>query len=363
MRCEKETTILRDTDSPIMQNSIPVKMLIACFFSCVLGIVLMAARSHYLLMAVFIGIAICLCITAPLFGAGKISINAACLAPMILLCFIYTPLSWFTFDGLLGCTPYLSILYITMITLTYYRRIQVIMLSLYGALMLGLIFHWLITWTGVRDMEQIGNILVAYALTAVLNVLFIEGVKRKNLEINKSITDLSLRDDLTGLLNRRAIKQVFNRLEGEFRKEGAEYAVVMMDVDKFKSINDLFGHNLGDSVLKNMAASITKSIRSEDYAFRFGGDEFLLILPHMNAETAYKICERIELGLQSIQGYAFPLTVSKGCALRSESNGMAEILELADQRMYESKKSKNGDKSYASNIRINQPEHEPSCVK
>ena len=345
MKHEKTTIPFRDNDSPIMQNSIPVKMLIACFFSCILGIALMAALSHYLLMVVFICITICLCITAPLFAAGKISINTACLAPMLLLCFLYTPLSWFTFDGLLGCTPYLSILYITMITLTYYRRIQIIMLSLYGALMLGLTIYWLITWAGVRDMEQISNILVAYVLTAILNVLIIEGVKRKNLEINKHITDLSLRDDLTGLLNRRAVKQVFNRLDGEFRKEGAEYAVVMMDVDKFKSINDLFGHNLGDSVLKNMAASITKSIRSEDYAFRFGGDEFLLILPHVNKETAHEICERIEVGLQNIQGYAFPLTVSKGCALRSESASSTEVLDLADQLMYESKKSKSRDES------------------
>lgn len=340
MKHKKATIAFKENDSPIMQNSIPTKMLIACLFSCFLGIALMAALSHYLLMVVFICIIICLCITAPLFSAGKISINAACLAPMLLLCFLYTPLSWFTFDGLLGCTPYLSILYITMITLTYYRRIHLIILSLYGALMLGLTIHWLITWPGVRDIEQISNILVAYALTAVLNVLIIEGVKRKNLETNKHITDLSLRDDLTGLLNRRAVKQTFDKLEEEFRKEGVEYAVIMMDVDKFKCINDLYGHNLGDSVLKNMAASITKQIRPEDYAFRFGGDEFLFILPCMNRKTAHEICKRIEAGLQSIQGYAFPLTVSMGCALRSESTSSTEVLHLADQLMYESKKSK-----------------------
>ena len=343
MKHKSSTITSGENDSTIMQNSIPVKMLIACFISCIFGIALMAALSYFLLMAVFICIALCLCITAPLFAAGKISIDAACLAPMLLLCFIYTPISWFTFDGLLGCTPYLSILYTTIITLTYYRRTQKIVLSLYGALMLGLTVYWLITWPGVRDMEQICNILVAYVLTAILNIYIIESVKRKNLEINKHITDLSQRDELTGLLNRRSIGQVLARLEDDFNKDGKEYALVMLDVDKFKSINDLFGHNLGDSVLKNIAASISAGIRAGDYAFRFGGDEFLLILPHVNREAAHELCLRMEAGLHNIQGYAFSLTVSKGCALRSESTSSTAVLELADQRMYESKRSQRGN--------------------
>ena len=345
MKHKKPTITFIENDSPIIQNSIPVKMLIVCSFSCIFGIVLMAALSHYLLMAVFICITICLCITSPLFAAGKISIETACLAPMLLLCFLYTPLSWFTFDGLLGCTPYLSILFITIIVLTYYHRFQIIILSLYGILMLGLTIYWLITWPGVRNIEQISNILIAYVFTVTLNVLIIEAIKRKNLDINKHITDLSLRDDLTGLLNRRAVTQVFDKLEGKFKKEGTEYAVVMMDVNKFKSINDIYGHTLGDSVLKNMATSIKNSIRPEDYAFRFGRDEFLFLFPSVNKRTALEICERIEADLQNIQGYAFPLTVSKGCALRSESTSATETLDLADQLMYKSKRSKNTDEN------------------
>ncbi len=345
MQHAKTTTKFRQNGNHIIQRSISVKMLIACFFSCVIGIVLMALLSYYLLMGVFIAVLICINITTPLLKAGKIGIDAACLAPMLILCFVYTPLSWFTFNGLLGCTPYLSILFITMISLTYYHRIHIVMLSLYGALMLGLIIHWIAAWPSERDTGQAANILVAYILTTTLIVSIIEGVKRKNSEINTHITDLSLRDDLTGLLNRRAIEEVLGRLEGVFIKEGREYAVVMLDIDKFKSINDLFGHNLGDSVLKSMAASIQKSIRSEDCAFRLGGDEFLLALPNVNKEAAYQICGRIEAALRGIQGYAFPLIVSKGCALRSESTDATELLELADRRMYEAKQSQSNDEN------------------
>jgi len=340
MKHTKTSVAFCPGDNAIMQNSIPIKMLIACVFSCIIGIVLMAVTSRYLLMAVFIGVLVCVGITTPFLAAGKISVTTACLAPTLLLCFVYTPLSWFTFDGLLGCTPYLSILFVTVIILTYYSRIQTLILSLYGALMLGLTILWLATRSGDTDVEQIVNVLAAYVLTAALTVCIIEGVKRRNLEINKQITSLSLRDDLTGLLNRRAIDQVLINQESAFSKEGSEYAVVMMDIDRFKSINDHFGHNLGDAILKSTATSIQNSIRTGDHAFRFGGDEFLLILPCVNGGIANQICARIEASLREIHGYTFTLTMSMGCALRSGCTSTAEVLELADQRMYEFKRIK-----------------------
>lgn len=339
MKDGKTNVIFRESDSPIMQNSVPVKMLVSCFFSCILGIALMASLSHYMVMAVFICVTVCICITTPLLAMGKISVHTACLVPMLLLCFVYTPVSWFTFDGLLGATPYTSILFITIITLTHYRRIHVLVLSLYGVLLLGLTVHWMITWTGARDMEQIINILIAYILTALLNLFFIENIKRRNLEFSKRITDISMRDDLTGLLNRRAIEQILNNLERDFQKEGSEYAAVMLDADKFKSINDLYGHTLGDAVIQTMATAILRSIRPEDYAFRFGGDEFLLILPKGNKAVADEICVRIEAGLNKIQGYSFQLTMSKGFALRSEGSCAIDVVALADKRMYEDKRS------------------------
>lgn len=332
----------KQNESLIMQNSTPVKMLVACFFSCILGIVIMAATAHYHMMALFVCILLCIFITTPLLAAEKISIETACLAPMLLLCFVYTPVSWFTFDGLLGCTPYLSILFFTMITLTYYRRIQVLLISLYAVLMLGLTIYWFATWTGERDEIQVINILVAYIVAATLIVIILEAVKCKNIEANKRIIDISVRDDLTGLLNRRVINQVFEKLESIFIKEGTEYATIMIDIDKFKGINDLYGHNLGDSVIRNVAACIQKNIRATDYAFRFGGDEFLILIPEIDKIIVQQTCTRIETGLREIQEYAFLITVSTGHALRSESSTVTELLELADQRMYQDKQSKDG---------------------
>lgn len=332
-------------ESAIIQFSTPVKMLIACLLSCVLGAVLMKATSNYLLMAVFLLIMLCVSITTPLVVKGKISIEAACLAPMLILCFVYTPISWYTFDGLLGCTPYLSILFITVIVLTNYSKIQSVVLTLYVGLMSGLTVHWFLTWSGERDMIQIINILIAYIMTVLIIIFIAEGVKRKNYETNRHITDLSMRDELTGLLNRRAIEHALKIAESVFEKGDAEYAIVMMDIDRFKSINDIYGHNFGDSALKSLAACIQKNIRAKDYAFRFGGDEFLLVLPNVDQEMVTQICERIITALREVQGYAFPITISMGHALRSEGANPTEALNFADQRMYCTKreKSQNGN--------------------
>ncbi len=340
---ETELISIQD-DSSIMENSAPIRMLIACFFSCILGIVLMGITAYYHMMGVFICILICISITTPLLAANKISVETACLAPMLILCFVYTPVSWFTFDGLIGCTPYVSILFFTVITLTYYNRVQVLLLSSYAVLMLGLTIHWLAIWSVEWDTIQIINILVAYALTTTLIVNILEAVKSKNLEANKRIKELSMRDDLTGLLNRRVIKQVFDKLESVFIEEGAEYAAIIIDINEFKSINDLYGHNLGDSVLQNVAACIQKSIRSTDYAFRFGGDEFLVILPHMDKVIINQTCMRIKTALGEIQEYAFLVTASMGCAVRSETSNFTEVMELADQRMYRDKRNQSPSK-------------------
>lgn len=328
----------KPTDSPIVRNSIPVRMLIACLLSCILGIVLMAVTARWWMMCVLICTLVCVFITTPLSVVKKISIEAACLAPMLILCFVYTPVSWFTFDGLLGCTPYLSILFLAIIMLTYYRRIQMFLLSSYALLMSGLTIHWLITWKGERDKIQIINILVAYILTAMLIVGITETIKRKNLKMIKLIEDISIHDELTGLLNRRTIEQILDKQESFFKTEGVEYAIIMIDIDAFKSINDNYGHDSGDLVLKNVAECIQNNIHLTDYAFRFGGDEFLIILPSADKEKADRICRDIQRDLYEKQENELLTTVSVGYSLRSESLNTAELLKLADRRMYQVKK-------------------------
>ncbi len=324
-------------NSPIVKNSTPVRMLIFYVISCLIGIGLMAEANLYYMLGVFIGLLGCVTITTLLLSFGKISVETACLVPMLILCFVYTPVSWYTFDGLTGCTPYLSILFFTIITLTYYGRTQMSMLVSYAFLMFVLIVHWMSVYSGEKSEIQTINILAAYILTAALTVNIVEAVKQKNLRTNKIITDMSLHDELTGLLNRRAVKQVLNKLDIIYEEEGTDYIVIILDIDHFKSINDNYGHDIGDKALKYVAQCIQKNIRSTDDAFRFGGDEFLIVLCGVDKKIASKICKDIQNSLYEIQE-DFRLSVSMGYSLRSEGSSINEILKSADDAMYRKKR-------------------------
>ena len=331
------------SDMQIMQITIPARMTVACCLSSLVGILLMAVTGYRLLMALLIILLFICLIDVPLVLRRRMSVETASLIPMLFLCFVYTPVSWFTFDGLLGCTPYLSILFATMIIFTYYRRIQLILLPIYALLLAGLLTYWFVTSPVPKDSVQVINILVAYVVAFSVTVSIAVNVKNKNLEINRHITDLSLHDGLTNLLNRRAVEDVLAGSERAFQAARTDYALVIMDVDRFKSINDLYGHPIGDAVLRTLAQCIRRMIRTEDSAFRYGGDEFLLLLANVDDAASAHILERIEAALRNEHGYAFSITVSAGCAMRSECATVQETLALADRRMYDTKEARRAE--------------------
>ncbi|OIQ77428.1 diguanylate cyclase VdcA [mine drainage metagenome] len=154
----------------------------------------------------------------------------------------------------------------------------------------------------------------------------------------------ALIDPLTGLLNRRAMEARFDELLSAPR--AAVFSVLMIDIDDFKSINDLHGHALGDAVIRNVAAAIRKCIRGADPAVRYGGEEFLVILPDTPPGGAARVAESIRVAVASLrlvrkrdnfQLRAF--TVSIGVTTSRDGDAMDAILHRADQALYRSKQS------------------------
>ena len=153
------------------------------------------------------------------------------------------------------------------------------------------------------------------------------------------LENLANTDALTGLFNKRYFEKMM-----EIRDEKKKpYALFYMDLDFFKPVNDTYGHEMGDKVLKEVAKRLLKCIRSNDYAFRIGGDEFMLIL---NGNLDAKICEkRIERIKNLIgepyefDGYTIKIGISCGSAVYpDDADCAADIQKLADKRMYEDKK-------------------------
>ena len=146
-------------------------------------------------------------------------------------------------------------------------------------------------------------------------------------------------DALTGQLNRRALNRILNRLIKEADRRRNVFSLLMIDIDFFKSINDKYGHDVGDKALQHVAKLIAGQLRSEDACARFGGEEFIVVLDRADAKQALVIAERIrhavqESPLKSPQHY---MTLSIGVATYSLGMSLEALLKEADNQVYKAK--------------------------
>jgi len=150
----------------------------------------------------------------------------------------------------------------------------------------------------------------------------------------------AMTDPLTGLFNRRAMDQRLDEIWAT--PEAGSLAIVVLDIDFFKRINDTYGHADGDGVIRWVAATLCRCIRAGDSAFRYGGEEFLALLPNTSLEGAIRLAEsirgRIEACHQAFTPHwQLPLTVSLGVASRQHQDDPASLFERADRALYQAK--------------------------
>lgn len=155
--------------------------------------------------------------------------------------------------------------------------------------------------------------------------------------------ELAARDGLTGLYNRRKISALLEKELYRFRRYGRPFSVILCDIDYFKRVNDTLGHDAGDRVLVSVAAALAGNIRSEDVIGRWGGEEFLILLPETGetkaAETAEKLRhQNVDSQAGKSDGLA-PVTISFGVAQGRTGLDLAHLLKHADQALYHAKSS------------------------
>jgi len=157
--------------------------------------------------------------------------------------------------------------------------------------------------------------------------------------------EIALKDDLTGLYNMRSFKFLVEKELFEADTKGYPVAALFLDIDNFKGVNDTFGHLVGSKLLKEVADIFLHNLRKGELVFRFGGDEFVIILPATNLDAARQIGERIRSNIsshvfQSQEGEEIRLTVSIGVAeYPGQTKNFRELLEAADKAMYHGKKA------------------------
>ena len=161
----------------------------------------------------------------------------------------------------------------------------------------------------------------------------------------QSSIEMAVVDALTGLNNRRYLEAQLKTLLGNAASRGNPMSLMILDIDHFKQINDTYGHDVGDEVLKGFASRVKKTIRHGDILCRLGGEEFIVVLPDTNIEVAELVAERVRNAVASMSfpvetgGRSIPVTVSVGLADRGRDIDAGVLLKRADVALYRSKSS------------------------
>jgi diguanylate cyclase len=157
------------------------------------------------------------------------------------------------------------------------------------------------------------------------------------------IEELAIRDELTGAYNRRFLMETLARERARAERAAEPFALCLLDLDHFKSINDTFGHPAGDAVLKHFATLAPRGLRGIDTFGRYGGEEFLLVLPGTGREGALAVAERVRA---AVEAAAFPgvpperrVTITAGVAVHGKGEEVAALLARADEALYQGKRA------------------------
>jgi len=169
-------------------------------------------------------------------------------------------------------------------------------------------------------------------------------LEKKNIQLSEALATVKRTmntDSLTGLLNRRAFKKMLKREISFAIRHNLPLSFVMIDIDYFKKINDTYGHDMGDHVLKIFAKTLRKSIRHEDILARYGGEEFILVLPNTNLKNAFQASEIIRHKIEELQikGIKRKITASFGITELLPTDNEMSFIKRADEALYIAKRN------------------------
>jgi len=308
-----------------------------------IGIILtLVMGSHLASVLSYVGGLVSMILALIFFNKNKKDIETCMMFIAIYFAFVYIPIDWFVYGGVLGSTPYVSIVPITIMVMTLSNKKLKIMIPIYMAVLLSLIFYSLSTEPILNNSENLNRAIfitaayfvcisiITYSLLLMLNKL--DNLYRRTL-------DDSIKDRLTGALNRRGLDDVLSIAEAKYIERNVNYTIAMVDVDCLKQLNDKHGHAAGDLVLQRLADCIERSIRTDDFVLRYGGDEFLILLQSIPIENVKIIFNRIEGFLQEEYrtNLDYKVSFSRGFAQRTEFDSSDNLVDVADKRMYEYK--------------------------
>ncbi|MFZ9737571.1 MAG: GGDEF domain-containing protein [Prochlorotrichaceae cyanobacterium] len=203
--------------------------------------------------------------------------------------------------------------------------------------MVGLIRHTPSTFFTPNEVN-VGSLLILFVYSLLLTIGFTMMVCQRlynNLQVTADT------DELTGLFNRRAMMKLLTQEMRRYLQKGQSFALILIDVDHFKRINDRYGHDGGDSVLIHLAQIFKQQARPEDFTSRWGGEEFLVLLPKISQQEALARAEALRAYVeQTPTPLGIPITMSLGVSLAQNNGDSVEsLITAADHALYAAKRS------------------------
>lgn len=185
-----------------------------------------------------------------------------------------------------------------------------------------------------------------FPFTQFLSTIQVSFLKTHFYSMERKLKGLVYQDDVTGLFNQRKLYSDLNEAIDSYEKKQIPFSVLFIDIDHFKSVNDGHGHLIGSELLIKIGQRIVESVRDCDLVYRYGGDEFVVVVPNIEEKAALNIGERILSNIKSknfivANGIEKSISVSVGVCAYKDSSAKG-ILELADNLMYQAKKEGRG---------------------
>ena len=170
------------------------------------------------------------------------------------------------------------------------------------------------------------------------------GTALQNARLYSEAAERANRDSVTKLFNHRAVQEQLHATLARCRRSGGQFSLVMMDLNNFKFFNDTYGHPVGDDVLRNVARALEEASRESDVLGRYGGDEFIMLLPDTDAQGTLEACARIKTALDArylepVAGTRLPISISFGwSSFPADGENVLDLLTAADQHLYNHKR-------------------------
>lgn len=259
--------------------------------------------------------------------------------------FIFFPISFSTYASIIT----LLIINISVILISYInvsRLKKSFLMIICSTTLYSIMFAFVLAHFKLQD-TYVENILLSYVPISLFGGFLTFYLSNYVVTVNHSYLELKKQaqfDYLTGLMNVRQFSSLLEKASKRTRSTNRSFALLVLDIDHFKTVNDTYGHPAGDEVLRGLSRLLIQSISIKDSVFRNGGEEFSILIPDANRESALNLAENIRKTVEQHQFYLpngvdLSITISIGVAISTVAQSNTEIIQQADDALYKAKNS------------------------